>query len=176
MTEDEDTQLNNFLDKELAAFKTIKGTTTLAQHAIRLKPGTEPIKQRYRPQNPKMTAIINQEVDRMIEEGVIEASSSPWSSPVVIVKKKDGKPRFCIDFRMVNNVSVKDAYPLPYISGILDKLRKAKYISTLDLKQGYWQVPLTPESRPITAFTVPGRGLFQFTVMAFGLHSAPARF
>ncbi|XP_044755050.1 uncharacterized protein LOC123314004 [Coccinella septempunctata] len=93
-----------------------------------------------------------------------------------MVKKKDGKPRFCIDFRIVNNVSVKDAYPLPYISGILDKLRKAKYISTIDLKQGYWQVPLAPESRPITAFTVPGRGLFQFKVMAFGLHSAPASF
>ena len=95
---------------------------------------------------------------------------------MVIVKKKDGKHRFCVDLREVNKASHKDAYPLPYINAILDKLRKAKYITTLDLKQGYWQVPLSQDSKPITAFTVPGRGLFQFKVMPFGLHSAPATF
>jgi len=73
-------------------------------------------------------------------------------------------------------VTERDAYPLPHISATPDKLRRAKYLSTLDLKQGYWQVPLTPDSRPITAFTVPRRGLMQFTVMPFGLHSAPATF
>ncbi|XP_044762512.1 uncharacterized protein LOC123319517 [Coccinella septempunctata] len=146
---EEKVRLEEFLQTELKAFEKLRGTTPLIQHRIKLKPGTEPIKQRYRPQNPKMQEIINNEVDRMLAEGIIEPSSSPWSSPIVIVKKKDG---------------------------ILDKLRKAKYISTIDLKQGYWQVPLAPESRPITAFTVPGRGLFQFKVMAFGLHSAPASF
>ncbi|XP_044757783.1 uncharacterized protein LOC123315941 [Coccinella septempunctata] len=146
---EEKVRLEEFLQTELKAFEKLRGTTPLIQHRIKLKPGTEPIKQRYRPQNPKMQEIINNEVDRMLAEGIIEPSSSPWSSPIVIVKKKDG---------------------------ILDKLRKAKYISTIDLKQGYWQVPLAPESRPITAFTVPGRRLFQFKVMAFGLHSAPASF
>jgi len=73
-------------------------------------------------------------------------------------------------------VTEKDAYPLPQVTATLDKLRGARYLSTLDLKNGYWQVPLAPESRPITAFTVPGKGLMQFRVMPFGLHSAPATF
>lgn len=175
LTPQEEVQLAQFLDQELPSLADIRGTTDLVQHRIRLsKP--EPIKQRYRPQNPRMQDIINQEVDEMIQLGVIEPSNSPWSSPVVIVRKKDGKPRFCIDFRKVNEVSERDAYPLPYINAILDKLRKARYISSIDLKQGYWQIPLTPDSKPITAFTVPGRGLFQFRVMPFGLHSAPATF
>jgi hypothetical protein len=123
-----------------------------------------------------MQAVINEEVDRMLAEGIIEPSHSPWSSPVVIAKKKDGAPRFCINFKKINDVSRKDAYPLPFINAILDKLRRAKYISSIDLKQGYWQIPLTEDSKPITAFTVPGRGLFQFRVMPFGLHSAPATF
>lgn len=112
----------------------------------------------------------------MLEKGVIERSTSPWSSPTIIVKKKDGKPRFCNDCRKLNEASEKDAYPLPYISHILDQLRQANYFSTIDLKQGYWQVPLTPESKPLTAFTVSGRDLFQYRVMPFGLHSTPATF
>ncbi|XP_045482795.1 uncharacterized protein LOC123686605 [Harmonia axyridis] len=176
LTGEQRTRLESFLTEELGKFTQLSGTTDLIEHKIRLKPGIEPIKQRYRPQNPKMQEIFDQEVDRMLEERVIEPSKSPWSSPVVLVKKKDGKYRFCIDFRAVNEASVKDAYPLPYISGILDKLRRARYISTIDLKQGYWQIPLETESRPITAFTVPGRGLYQFTVMPFGLHASPATF
>jgi len=92
------------------------------------------------------------------------------------VKKRDRKHRFCIDFRKVNEVTERDAYPLPHITATLDKLQGAKYLITLDLKQEYWQVPLARESRPTTAFTVPGKGLMQFRVMPFGLHSAPATF
>ncbi|XP_032682493.1 uncharacterized protein K02A2.6-like [Odontomachus brunneus] len=124
----------------------------------------------------KDDAIINKEVEEMLKEGIIETSQSAWSSPVVVVKKKDGKHRFCIDFRKLNEVTEKDAYPLPHITETLDKLRGAKYLSTLDLKSGYWQIPLSPSSRPLTAFTVPGKGLLQFRVMPFGLHAAPATF
>jgi hypothetical protein len=169
-------RLQAFLAEELPRFEDVRGPTDLMQHSIRVMKNHPPIKQRYRPRNPAMQAIIDHEVDEMLREGVIEPSKSAWSSPVVIVRKKDGKPRFCIDFRRVNDVTERDAYPLPQIPATLDKLRGAQYLSTLDLEKGYWQVPLSPESRPITAFTVPGRGLMQFRVMPFGLHSAPATF
>ena len=172
----EEIRLKEFLDEELPKFDAVEGKTTLVEHEIRLKEGAVPIKQRHYPRNPAMQSIINEEVDSMLREGVIEPSDSPWSSPVVLIKKPSGKYRFCIDMRRVNDSSVKDAYPLPKINAILEKLRQAKFISTLDLKQGYWQVPLAEASRPITAFTVPGLGLFQFKVMPFGLHSAGATF
>jgi len=172
---EEDHRLREFLQTELAAFERIQGPTDRVEHTIRVKTDT-PIKQRYRPRNPAMQKIIDDEVQAMLRNGVIEPSTSPWSSPVVVVRKKDGRPRFCIDFRRVNEVTERDAYPLPQINATLDKLRGARYLTTLDLQQGYWQIPLAPESRAVTAFTVPGRGLMQFRVMPFGLHSAPATF
>ncbi|KAL6421135.1 hypothetical protein ACFW04_013953 [Cataglyphis niger] len=174
-TAEESERLRAFLEHELPKFQAVTGPTPLAEHRIRLKNPT-PIKQRYRPRNPAMQAIIDAEVDEMERAGVIEPSRSAWSSPIVVVRKKDGKHRFCIDFRRVNDVTEKDAYPLPQVTATLDKLRGAQYLTTLDLKNGYWQVPLARESRPITAFTVPGKGLMQFRVMPFGLHSAPATF
>lgn len=175
LSKDQTKKLEEFLAEELPVFETIRRPTKLVKHQIRLKDPT-PLKQRYRNRNPKMQEIIDAEVDEMLAAGVIERSHSPWSSPVVLVTKKDGKKRFCIDFRAINKVSEKDAYPLPKINAILDKLREGKYFSTLDLKSGYWQVPLTADSKPVTAFTAPERGLFQFRVMPFGLHSAPATF
>jgi len=174
-TATEEQELRKFLTSELEKFKDVHGPTTHITHKIRTKTDV-PIKQRYRPRNPAMQRIIDDEVHTMEADGIIEQSNSAWSSPIVIVRKKDGRHRFCIDFRKVNEVTERDAYPLPHIGATLDKLRGAKYLSTLDLKNGYWQVPLEPESRPITAFTVPGRGLMQFKVMPFGLHSAPATF
>jgi len=167
--------LQEFLDREFEKFEGVSGPTGKAQHHIRLKDPT-PIKQTYRPRNPAMQAVINQEVEEMLRQGIIEPSDSPWSSPIVVIRKKDDKHRFCIDFRRVNEVTHRDAYPLPQVTATLDKLRGARYLSTLDLRNGYWQVPLTPGSRPVTAFTVPGKGLFQFRIMPFGLHSAPATF
>ena len=175
LTATEEAQLKAFLETELPSLTDLRGTTPLVQHRIHLT-DPEPIKQRYYPQNPRMQGVINAEVDKMLKDDIIEPSTSPWSSPIVMARKKNGTYRFCVNFKKVNDVSRKDAYPLPYINAILDKLRKARYISSLDLKEGYWQVPLAPESRQITAFTVPSRGLFQFRVMPFGLHSAPATF
>src|SRR3978361_33404 len=175
MTAEEQARLKQFLEEELPLFESVEGTTPLVTHEIRLL-DPEPIKQRYRPVNPRIQEIMNDEVDQMLANGVIEPSESPWSSPIVLARKKDGKYRFCIDFQKVNDISRKDAYPLPFINAILDKLRHARYISTIDLKNGYWQVPLTPESKSITAFTIPGRGLYQFRVMPFGLPSAAATF
>lgn len=174
-TGDEKQRLREFLNIELNKFEKVQGPTDQAQHHIHLT-DARPIKQRYRPRNPAMQVVIDAEIRQMEADGIIEPSKSAWSSPVVVVRKKDGSRRFCIDFRRLNAVTEKDAYLLPHIAATLDKLRGAKYLSTLDLKSGYWQIPLTPESRPLTTFTVPGRGLMQFRVMPFGLHSAPATF
>lgn len=148
------------------------GCTDLVEHVIRTS--AEPVKQRYYPISPALQKLVNEELDKMLRLGIVEPSSSPWASPIVMARKRDGSYRFCVDYRRVNRVTERDAYPLPFVSHILDKLRDAKYLSSLDIKSAYWQVPVQKESRPVTAFTVPGRGLYQFCRMPFGLHNAPA--
>lgn len=150
------------------------GCTSVVKHKI--VTNSPPIKQRYYPVSPFKQKLIDEEVDKMLALGVIEPSKSAWSSPVLLVPKRDGEMRFCVDFRKLNAVSEKDAFPLPYISSILDKLGGARYLSSLDLKSAYWQVELEESSKQYTAFTVPGRGLFQFCRLPFGLHNAPATF
>ncbi|KAJ7986814.1 hypothetical protein DPEC_G00332290 [Dallia pectoralis] len=107
--------------------------------------------------------------------GVVEPSESPWMSPVVLVKKKDGTWRYCVDFRQLNDITVKDSYPLPRVDESLDRIKGSVWFSSLDLRSGYWQVPLSTEARPKTAFST-GSGLWQFTAMPFGLCNAPATF
>ena len=111
----------------------------------------------------------------MLESGVVERSTSPWASPIVLVKKKDGTVRFCVDYRKVNNITRKDAYPLPRIDTTLDTLSGSQWFSTLDLLSGYWQVEVEEADRDKTAFCTT-EGLFQFRVMPFGLSNAPATF
>uniref|UniRef100_A0A3P9J3I3 Gypsy retrotransposon integrase-like protein 1 n=1 Tax=Oryzias latipes TaxID=8090 RepID=A0A3P9J3I3_ORYLA len=112
----------------------------------------------------------------MVRGGIIEPSDSPWASGVVMVKKKTGpKMRFCVDYRPLNGVTKKDSYPLPRIDESLDLVSGSSWFSSLDLRSGYWQVPLSPEARPKTAFCT-GRGLWQFRVLSFGLCNAPATF
>ena len=111
----------------------------------------------------------------MLTGGQIESSDSSWSSPVVLVMKKDGGTHFYVDYRRLNDVTVKDAYPLPRIDDTLDMLAGKQWFSTLDLASGYWQVSLSQEARIRTAFATHS-GLFQFRVMPFGLCNAPATF
>lgn len=163
------------ISEDLKMFNEIKGPTTFGKHTIKIK-NTEPINMSYSPRNPAMQKIMNDEVDDKLAKDVIEPSSGPWCSPIVIVRRKDGSYRFCIDFRKINAFSEKDAYPIPQVNPTLDKLRNSIFFSKIDLRNGYWNIPLAEESRPITAFVIPGRGLFQFKVMPFGLHSASATF
>ena len=111
----------------------------------------------------------------MLQQGVVRPSNSPWSSPIVMVRKRNGSWRFCIDFRKVNSVTYKDAYPLPRIDATLDSLSGSIYFSTLDLQSGYWQVELEESSKEKTAFSTAG-GHYEFNVMPFGLTNAPATF
>ena len=111
----------------------------------------------------------------MLRNGVIEPSNSEWSAPIVLVPKKDGSLRICVEYRRLNSISEVDAYPMARIDDLIDRLGKTKYITTLDLAKGYWQVPVTKEARPKTAYSTPF-GLYQFNVMPFGLRGAPAMF
>uniref|UniRef100_A0A5S6R4Y5 RNA-directed DNA polymerase n=1 Tax=Trichuris muris TaxID=70415 RepID=A0A5S6R4Y5_TRIMR len=111
----------------------------------------------------------------MLRQGVIEPAHGPWASPVVMVRKKDGSHRFCVDYRRLNEVTNKDAYPLPRIDDTLQLLDGAKWFSTLDLASGFWQVAVHSEDRAETAFCMP-TGLYQFNVMPFGLCNAPGTF
>ena len=112
----------------------------------------------------------------MLDIGAIHRSHSPWASAVVLVWKKVSGLRFCIDLRKLNNQTVKDAYLLPHIDKALDSLQVSQWVSSLDLKSGYWQVKMDEESKPLTAFTVGPLGFYECKRMPFGLTDAPATF
>ena len=110
----------------------------------------------------------------MLQAGAEEPPNSEWAVPIVLVKKKDGMFRFCVDYRGLDHLSRVDPYPMPRIDDLIDRLGQARYLTMLDLARGYWQVPMTPASKK-TAFITP-QGLFQFAVMPFGLQGTPATF
>ena len=114
-------------------------------------------------------------MEKMLEQGLVEPSHSPWSSPVVLVEKNDGSKRFCVDYRRLNSVTKMDVFPLPRIDDTLDSLAQSKYFTALDLASGFWQVKINPESQEKTAF-VTHSGLYEFRVMPFGLCNSPVTF
>ena len=150
------------------------GRTEVVQHEI--KTTASPIKQPYRriPVGLRQEAIDEEE--RMKDLGVIEPSESPWAAPVVLVRKKDGTLRYCIDYRKLNEITQKDSYPLPNMQDCLDSLDGAQFFSSMDLSSGYWQVQLTEDAKDKTSFYGAGGGLWRFKVMPFGLCNAPATF
>src|SRR5271170_3262103 len=150
------------------------GRTDLITHSI-VTDNTLPIKQRPYRLFPTEHDFVAKELDQMLEQGIIQPSQSPWAFPIVLVKKKNGKMRFCVDYRKLNKVIKRDAYPLPRIDEILDSLGKAKWFTSLDLASGYWQVEMNSDDREKTAFTTK-QGIFEFNVMPFGLTNAPATF
>ncbi|GBM55009.1 Retrovirus-related Pol polyprotein from transposon 412 [Araneus ventricosus] len=136
------------------------GRCNMTQH--RINTGNHPPIKQY----PRRLPLAKKEeaerlVKEMVDNGIIEESSGPRASPIVLVKKKDGSTRFCVDYRKLNEITIKDSYPLPRIDDTLDCLNGSQWFSTLDLKSGYWQVEIQPEDKEKTAFTT-GQGLWQF--------------
>ena len=164
------------LDRRAAAFQQREGEIGRVQfpHAIDTG-GVQPIRQRYRRLPPHKKVLVENELERMIQLGVLEPSCGSWASPLVLITKKDGQPRFCIDYRMLNQCTKKDAYPLPRIDETLEMMRGSEYFCTLDLASGYWQLAMAPEDREKTA-VITHKGLYQFTVLPFGLCNAPSTF
>ena len=150
------------------------GRTSVIQHEINTGQA-RPFKQQMRRQPPAYEPIIEESMDKMTKSGVISPASGPFGSNITMVRKSNGALRFCIDYRQLNAITVKDSYPLPRIDACHDALSGCSYFSTLDMRSGYWQVPLSPETAAKTAF-LSRRGLHQFNVLPFGLTNAPAIF
>ena len=151
------------------------GCTDMVKHVIKLD-NEIPFRERYRRIPPHQYEEVKNHLKEMLEIGAIRKSQSPWASAVVLVRKKDGALRFCIDLRKLNARTIKDAQTLPRIEESLDSLCGAVIFTSLDLKSGYWQVELDEDSVPYTAFTVGPLGFYECLRMPFGLTNAPATF
>ena len=151
------------------------GKTDLVKHHIALTNYT-PFKDKYRRIPPRLYEEVRSHLKEMSDLGAIRKSQSPWFSPIVLVRKKDGKLRFCIDLRKLNQRTVRDNYSLPKVEHMLEQLIGSEWFCTLDLKSGYWQVELTEESKPYTAFTCGPLGFFECDKMPFGAANDPATF
>ena len=177
LDENEQNQLKSLLIKYQSVFAKSSddlGFSDRVEHHIDTM-GAEPIKEHVRRLPLAKREIEREEVRKMLQKGVIEPSISPWSSNIVLVTKKDGSTRFCVDYRKLNAVTKKDSYPLPDIRQCLDALADSAWFSCMDINAGYWQIGVKPENREKTAFAT-SMGLYQFVKMPFGLVAAPSDF
>jgi transposase InsO family protein len=156
------------------AFRDALGHCTVGE-PLRILTHGPPISQKAYRQPLVRRQIVEEEVQKMLRDGVIRPSQSPWSSPITLIGKPDGSIRFCVDYRKVNAVTERDSYPIPHIQELLDTLQGSKIFTTLDLRSGYWQVDLHPDDIPKSAF-ICHCGLYEFTRLPFGLVNAPSQF
>jgi hypothetical protein len=145
------------------------------EFVIKLKLGIAPISRISYRMPPNELAELKTQLQGFLEKGFIWPSSSPWGCPTIFVKKKDQTLRMCVDYRPLNEVTIKNKYPLPRIDILFDQLTGARVFSNIDLRSGYHQIRIRPEDIPKTAFTTR-YGLFEYLVMSFGLTNAPAHF
>ena len=151
------------------------GCTDTAEHIIKLM-DDEPFKERFRRIAPPLLEEVRENLQDMLDGGAIQPSKSPWCNAIVLVRKKDGTLRFCIDFRKLNARTQKDSFPLPHIQETMEAMVGARFFSSMDLKSGFWQVRMSEKSRQYTAFTVGSLGMYEFLQMPYGLCNAPATF
>ena len=177
ITKEEVTQLEALVQEYADVFAVDPsdlGTTDRITHGIETG-DQRPIRQPPRRIPFALRDQVNKMVQDMLDRGIIEPSKSPWASPIVLVEKKDGTLRFCVDYRRLNAATKIEVFPLPRIDDSLDMLSKSRYFTTLDLDSGFWQVPMEHCSQEKTAF-ITHSGLYQFRVMPFRLVNAPSTF
>ncbi len=177
-TEKEFTRLEEIFDRFSDIFcknKTDIGLARLVEHDIVLRPGAEYFRQAPRRLNTEKKQSADDTIKELLKAGLIRESKSPFASGIVMVKKKDGTYRMCVDFRMLNDITIPDAYPLPRTDDLIEALGSASLFSSLDMGWAFWQVPVPEEKRHATAFATP-EGLYEFNRMPFGLCNAAATF
>ena len=151
------------------------GCMDAMEHVIELMKD-EPFKERFHRITPPLVDEMRQHIQEMLDGSAIRPSQSPWCNAMVLVRKKDGSLRFCIDFCRLNAQTKKDTYPLPHMQETMDSMVGAQHFSCMDLKSGFWQVKMAEESRQCTAFTVGSMGMYEFLRMPYRLCNALAMF
>ena len=174
LTAQQASDINGLLQAFSDIFSDTPRICTVMEHDVNTG-GAQPVRQAPYRLNAEKRNFLKAEVQRLIEQGLVRPSISPWASPVILVPKSNGTLRLVIDFRPANRLTVPDSYPLPRMDDIIDDLGQARYVSKLDLLQGYYQVALTERARPVSAFITPD-GLYEFTVLPFGMRNGPATF
>src|SRR6266487_5489677 len=174
LTSNQQKQLNNLLEKYQDLFDKNLRKCGIVKHEI--DTGVErPIKQHAYQRPLAEKRVIQQEVEKMLEQGAIRESSSSWTSPVVLVKKKNGETRFCVDYQKLNRITRKDCHPLPRIDDLLDSFQGSTCFTTLDLASGYWQIEVDSADHEKTVF-ITDQGIYEFNIMPFRLTNALATF
>ncbi|XP_078240057.1 uncharacterized protein LOC144586137 [Pogona vitticeps] len=174
LTQDQQQELKMLLSKYQQVFSNKPGIVKGVMHRIHTGDAPPQAVSPYRVTGPYRDKVLK-ELDEMLRENIIVPSSSPWSSPIVLVDKPDGSIRFCVDYRKLNRVTTPDAYPMPRLDNLIETIGGCRFISSLDLVKGYWQLRIDPRDQEKTAFCSPF-GLYEFRVLSFGLRNAPATF
>lgn len=174
LNKEEKTIVCNLLTEFDDLFHDVPGTTELVTHEINLSDDV-PVKVKGRPINPILEKDLKQQLDGWLENGIVEESSSPWSFPMIPIQRCDKKIRWVIDFRKLNEKTIRDEYPIPNMEANLSKLARSKIFSTIDAVGAYHHVPIRKADRHLTAFQTPF-GQYQFVKMPFGLHNAPSTY
>ena len=166
--------MNEFKDR-FASDPKCPSLTNLGEHEIKLVPGAIPVKSKKYRMSPAQEQEVIRQANKMVCDGIARPSNSPWSHNVILIKKKDSGIRFVVDYRPLNDATVKDAYPMPNVREIVDKMCEAKYFTKLDMASAYWAVPIKEDDRHKTAFSTP-RGLLEMCVTGYGLCNSQATY